>query len=95
MLDKKHLEKHEMWSPHSHSKKGGGAKKKPPNPPHIFLIQMKGQVLSPAHKKRKVLSEDSNNLLPLIAYMRTTSHVTPRPRKADVTWTWGQSQADE
>ena len=42
VLDKKHLEKHEMWSPHSHSKKGGGAKKKPPNPPHIFLIQMRG-----------------------------------------------------
>ena len=40
-------------------------------------------------------SKDSNTFRPLIAKMRTTSHVAPRPRKADVVRISGQSQADK
>ena len=37
VLDKKHLEKHEMWSPHSHSKKRGGGQRRNPLTHHIYF----------------------------------------------------------
>ena len=45
VLDKKHLEKHELWSPHSHSKKGGGQRRNPLTHHIYFWFRWKGKYL--------------------------------------------------
>ena len=79
---------------HIHLKKKKKGKEETPKAT-TYISDSDEQVFRPAHENIRVCSEDSNSLPPLVTYVRTTSHVAPRPRKADVAWTRGQSQADE
>ena len=78
---------------HIHLKKKKGKEETPKAT--TYISDSDEQVCSPAHETIRVCSEDSNSFPPLITYVRTTSHVAPRPRKADVARTRGESQADE
>ena len=55
---------------------------------------MSKPVFSSTHKNIRLCSEDSNTLPQLIAKVKAESYRAPRPRKADVAWTSGKSQAD-